>query len=250
MLLGHPLPLRLCLLTGHTQRIRRWAREPPRVALRAVFLLILLFILVPIAELYVILQVGGAIGVGPTIALLILDGFLGAFLLRHQGRAAWVRFNRALAENRLPHKEVLDGVLIIFGGALLLTPGFLTDIVGLILLIPPTRAGVRALMSRIVKGRLSMGPRAATWGYGQVRRRGARGRPAPNGPAPGGPPPPGAAGRPPPGRSSPEPAGWEEALFPGRTRRGGPQPDDIEGSGHEVRDENELPPAPKKPSEG
>jgi UPF0716 protein FxsA len=214
-----------------------------------VFLLILLFILVPIAELYVIIQVGGAIGVGPTIALLILDGFLGAFLLRHQGRAAWVRFNRALAENRLPHKEVLDGVLIIFGGALLLTPGFLTDIVGLILLIPPTRAGVRALMARIVKGRLSMGPRAATWGYGQVRRRGARRRSAPEGSAPngpGGPAPPGG----PEGRATPDPAGWEEALFPGRTRRGGPQPDDIEGSGHEVRDENELPPAPKKPSEG
>jgi UPF0716 protein FxsA len=239
MLRGHPISLILCLLTGHTQRIRRWADEPPRVALRAVFLLVLLFILVPIAELYVIIQVGGAIGVGPTIAILILDGFLGAFLLRQQGRAAWVRFNRALAENRLPHKEVLDGVLIIFGGALLLTPGFLTDIVGLILLVPPTRAIVRALMARIVRGRLSMGPRAATWGYGQVRRRGARRRPAPDGPSPGGPAGP---GRPPPG--------WDEALFPGRARRGGPGPDDIEGSGQEIRDDDELPPPPKKPSEG
>ena len=106
------------------------------------FLLVLVFIVVPIAELYVIIQVGGAIGVGPTIALLLLDALLGAFLLRHQGRAAWVRFNRALAENRVPHKEVLDGVLVIFGGALLLTPGFITDIFGLILLIPPTRAAV------------------------------------------------------------------------------------------------------------
>jgi UPF0716 protein FxsA len=218
--------------------------------LLAVFLLILAFILVPIAELYVIIQVGGAIGVGPTIAILILDGFLGAFLLRHQGRAAWVRFNRALAENRIPHKEVLDGVLIIFGGALLLTPGFLTDIVGLVLLIPPTRAGVRALMARIVKGRLSMGPRAATWGYGRVRRRGARRRPAAEGPAPGGPGGPAGPGGPPPGgRPAPDPAGWEEALFPGRNRRGGPRPDDIEGSGQEVRDEDELPP-PRKPSEG
>jgi UPF0716 protein FxsA len=210
-----------------------------------VFLLVLLFILVPIAELYVIIQVGGAIGVGPTIALLILDGFLGAFLLRQQGRAAWVRFNRALAENRIPHKEVLDGVLIIFGGALLLTPGFLTDIVGLTLLIPPTRALVRALMARIVRGRLSMGPRAATWGYGQVRRRGARRRPAPEGPASGGP-----GGPLPGGRPASDPAGWDEALFPGRARRGGPRPDDIEGSGHEVGEEDELPPAPKNPSEG
>ena len=218
------------------------------------FLLVLLFILVPIAELYVIIQVGGAIGIGPTIALLILDGFLGAFLLRQQGRAAWVRFNRALAENRVPHKEVLDGVLIIFGGALLLTPGFLTDIVGLTLLIPPTRAIVRAFMARIVRGRLSMGPRGATWGYGRVRRRGARQRPAPDGPfpgGPGGPGGPGEPGRPPPGgRPAPDPAGWEEALFPGRARRGGPRPDDIEGSGQEIRDDDELPPAPKKPSEG
>ena len=174
------------------------------------WLLILLFIVLPIAELYVIIQVGGAIGAGPTIAILILDGFLGAFLLRQQGRAAWVRFNRALAENRIPHKEVLDGVLIIFGGALLLTPGFLTDLVGLTLLIPPTRALVRALMARIVRGRLSVGPRAATWGYGHVRRRGARSRPAP----------------------------------------AGARPDDIEGSGHEVRDEDELPPSPRNPAEG
>ncbi|MGH2984978.1 MAG: FxsA family protein, partial [Solirubrobacterales bacterium] len=168
------------------------------------FLLILVFILVPIAELYVIIQVGGAIGVGPTIALLILDGFLGAFLLRQQGRAAWVRFNRALAENRIPHKEVLDGVLIIFGGALLLTPGFLTDIVGLIFLIPPSRAIVRAFMARIVRGRLTVGPRAATWGYGRVRRRDARQRPAPEGPAPGGPAPGSPGGPPPGGRPGPD----------------------------------------------
>src|SRR5918996_3085133 len=95
-------------------------------------LILALFIAVPIAELYVIIKVGGAIGILPTLALLIADALLGSFLLRHQGRAAWVRFNRALAENRLPHKEVFDGVLIVFGGALLLTPGFLTDVVGLI----------------------------------------------------------------------------------------------------------------------
>ena len=83
------------------------------------WLLVLIFIVVPIAELYVIIQVGQAIGVIPTLVLLLLDALLGAMLLRHQGRAAWIRFNRALAENRLPHKEVFDGVLIIFGGSLL-----------------------------------------------------------------------------------------------------------------------------------
>src|SRR5262249_8536291 len=82
-----------------------------------------LFILIPIAELYVIIKVGEAIGLVPTLVLLLADAVLGSMLLRQQGRAAWVRFNRALAENRLPHKEVFDGVLIILGGALLITPG-------------------------------------------------------------------------------------------------------------------------------
>jgi UPF0716 protein FxsA len=190
-------------------------------------LLILIFILVPLVELYVIIQVGGAIGVLPTLGILVADSILGSFLLRHQGRAAWIRFNRALSEGRMPHKEVLDGVLIIFGGALLLTPGFITDIFGLILLIPPTRAGVRALMARMVRGRLAMGPGAVGWGYGRARGRRTRRRPAPSGgPAPGGPPP-----------------GWEDALFPGRARGRGPRPGDIEGTGQEIRDGDELPPS-------
>jgi UPF0716 protein FxsA len=117
-------------------------------------LLVLIFIVVPIAELYVLIQIGQAIGVLPTIALLILDSFLGAALMRQQGRAAWLRFNRALAEGRLPGREVIDGVLVIFGGALLLTPGFLSDILGVILLLPPTRAVVRAMLVRRFGARL------------------------------------------------------------------------------------------------
>jgi UPF0716 protein FxsA len=119
-----------------------------------VFWLVLIFILVPIAELYVIIKVGGVIGVLPTLALLLADAVLGSMLLRHQGRAAWIRFNRALAEGRLPHKEVFDGVLVIIGGTLLLTPGFLTDILGLILLIPPTRALVRGILARRLAHRM------------------------------------------------------------------------------------------------
>src|SRR3954469_20499706 len=84
------------------------------------FLLFVIFIVVPIAELYVIIQIGQSIGVLPTIALLIIDSILGSMLMRHQGRAAWWRFNRALAEGRVPGREVIDGVLVIFGGALLL----------------------------------------------------------------------------------------------------------------------------------
>jgi UPF0716 protein FxsA len=117
-------------------------------------LLVVLFILLPIAEIYVIIQVGGLIGILPTLALLILDGFVGAALARSQGRAAWERFNRVLAEGRVPARETFDGAMIIFGGALLLTPGFITDVVGFCLLIPPTRALVRGLVARLARRRV------------------------------------------------------------------------------------------------
>jgi len=116
-------------------------------------LLLALFIVVPIVELWVIIEIGSLIGVLPTIALLIADALLGSLLLRHQGRGAWRRFNEALAERRFPGREVADGLLIAVGGTLLLTPGFVTDIFGAILLIPPTRAIVRALMRGYVTRR-------------------------------------------------------------------------------------------------
>ena len=110
--------------------------------------LLALFIVVPLAELYVILKVGDAIGAVPTIALLAADSVLGWMLLRTQGRSVWRRFNETMAAGRVPHRELIDGVLVIFGGAFPITPGFLTDIVGLVLLIPPTRAVVRRLVAR------------------------------------------------------------------------------------------------------
>jgi UPF0716 protein FxsA len=111
-------------------------------------LLVLIFIVLPIAELYVIIKVGEAIGVLPTIALLLLDSFLGAALLRSQGRAAWRRFNQALAEGRVPTREVFDGAMVILGGAFLITPGFITDIIGIVLLLPPTRSVFRRFLVR------------------------------------------------------------------------------------------------------
>jgi UPF0716 protein FxsA len=119
-------------------------------------LLVILFIVVPIAELYVIIQVGEAIGVLPTLALLLADAVLGSLLLKHQGRGAWRRFNEALAARRFPGKEVADGLLIVVGGTLLLAPGFLTDIVGVFLLIPPTRAIARSLLRRFTVGRFTV----------------------------------------------------------------------------------------------
>src|SRR3954469_22181224 len=134
-------------------------------------LLVLLFIVVPIVELFVIIQVGEAIGVLPTIALLVVDSILGSVLMKAQGRAAWRRFNAALAEGRIPHREVLDGALVIFGGALLLTPGFLTDVLGVLLLLPPTRAIVRAALVRRLLPRLVIG------GLGGAGRMGGGRRP-------------------------------------------------------------------------
>jgi UPF0716 protein FxsA len=115
--------------------------------------LVLLFIVVPIVEIYVIIQVGQAIGALWTIALLVADSILGSVLMRAQGRAAWRRFNEAIVAGRVPAREVLDGVLVIFGGALLLTPGFVTDIFGLTFLLPPTRAVIRRLLVRRFAGR-------------------------------------------------------------------------------------------------
>ena len=119
--------------------------------------LALVFLLVPVAELYVIYKVGDAIGVLPTFLLLAADSVLGALLLRAQSRAVWKRFNETMSVGRIPHREVIDGVLVIFGGAFLLTPGFLTDVVGLLLLIPPTRAFVRRLVVRRLGRRVAAG---------------------------------------------------------------------------------------------
>jgi UPF0716 protein FxsA len=176
-----------------------------------VFLLVVLFIVVPLVELYVIIEVGRAIGVLPTIGLLFLDSVLGAMLLRSQGRAVWRRFNLALNEGRVPARETFDGAMVIVGGTLLLTPGFVTDIFGLLLLIPPTRAVIRRFLSGIAKRRTLAG-RAVFWGFGRYED----GRAARTG---GAYPPRG--GRPP-----------------------GPRPGyDVEGTGHEVTDDRgrELP---------
>ena len=122
--------------------------------------LVALFIALPLAELYVILKVGDAIGAIWTILLLAADSVLGSVLLRAQGRSVWRRFNAALAEGKMPHREVIDGVLVIFGGAFLITPGFITDIVGLFLLLPPTRSLIRTAVARRLGRRVADGTAA------------------------------------------------------------------------------------------
>lgn len=117
--------------------------------------LLLLFIAVPLVELYGIYLLGDAIGLIPTLLLLAVDSVLGTVLLRSQGRAVWRRFNEAMAAGRMPHREVQDGVAVIFGGAFLITPGFLTDIFGLLLLLPPTRAVLLRYGARVIAKRMA-----------------------------------------------------------------------------------------------
>ncbi len=107
-------------------------------------LLIVLFIAVPIIELAVIIQVGQALGVLNTIGLLLLVSFVGAWLVKREGMGVWRRFRRQVDQGVVPARELADGVMIIFAGALLMTPGFVTDLLGLCLLLPPVRAAIRS----------------------------------------------------------------------------------------------------------
>jgi UPF0716 protein FxsA len=138
-------------------------------------ILVLLFIAVPIAELYVIIKVGEWIGILPTLAILIADALLGSLLLRQQGRAAWRRFNAAIAEGRFPGREAADGVMVAVGGTLLLTPGFITDVAGLVLLLPPSRALIRAGLFRYLRRRFVLvGGTGGAPGRGPGQTTGAR----------------------------------------------------------------------------
>lgn len=141
-----------------------------------VALFIALCVIVPIVELAVIIVVGGEIGVLPTVGLLVLGVIVGVALLSYQGRSAWRRFNEALRAGKAPTREVLDGVLIVTGAILLIVPGFISDVFGILLLLPPTRAGVRAVILRWVQSNIVVGVgttaysgASAMWG----RRRGA-----------------------------------------------------------------------------
>lgn len=115
--------------------------------------LITLLIVVPLAELFVIIEVGSLIGAIPTIGLLLLFSVSGAWLVRREGRAAWWRLNEAISAGKVPARETADGALVVVAGALLLTPGFITDAFGILLLLPPVRRALRVFgLSRIVGG--------------------------------------------------------------------------------------------------
>jgi UPF0716 protein FxsA len=124
------------------------------------------FLVVPLLELAVIVQVQQSVGLGWTLAALVAISIAGAMLVKREGLKAWKRFREALDEARLPAAEVVDGALLLLAGALLLTPGFLTDTVGLLLLLPPSRA----VVNRALRGRVRQ-----SFGLPGPAQRGARG---------------------------------------------------------------------------
>lgn len=120
-------------------------------------ILILLFILIPAAEIGVLLLSGNTIGIWPTVALLIATGILGSYLAKKQGMNTLRKVQEQLQYGRMPGDEILNGVCILLGGVMLLSPGFLTDIFGLILLLPSTRAILKPIILKMLQKWMNKG---------------------------------------------------------------------------------------------
>jgi UPF0716 protein FxsA len=134
------------------------------------WLLLIVFVVVPIVEIYVLIQVGQVIGPWWTILLLIADSILGTWLIRREGGRAWQALRTALDSGRMPAKELADGALILIGGTLMLSPGFVTDAFGILLILPFTRPLFRRLLTGLVTRRLVV----LSTGPGQTTRPGPR----------------------------------------------------------------------------
>ena len=132
-------------------------------------LLFLVFVVAPLAELAVLIQVGAAIGVLNTIGLLVLVSLVGAWLAKREGLGVLRRIQATIARGELPSREVADGALILLAGALMIAPGFISDALAVVLLLPPTRALVRAPLVRwaVGRGRVTV-VRGARWGGTEV----------------------------------------------------------------------------------
>lgn len=123
-----------------------------------------LFFLIPLVEIYFLIQVGGVIGVLPTILLVVLTAVVGAFLLRQQGLSTLARFQASVAKGEVPASAMLEGVMLIIGGALLMTPGFFTDAIGFACLLPFSRKWLaKAMLSRAKPGQFSQRSGSASY---------------------------------------------------------------------------------------
>jgi UPF0716 protein FxsA len=129
-------------------RRRRWLRPALAAA----------FVVVPLVEIWVILQVGQLVGPWWTIVLLVLDSLAGAWLIKREGGRAWQALRTALQNGRMPAREIADGALILIGGTLMLSPGFVLDVAGILLILPFTRPVARRLLTTVVERRLVVAP--------------------------------------------------------------------------------------------
>ncbi|MDN4175107.1 FxsA family protein [Nocardioides sp. SOB77] len=142
---------------------------PPRR--RWTWLLLVLFVVMPVAEIYVLIQVGQVIGAWWTVGLLVLDSILGSWLIKREGARAWAALRTTLASGRMPAREIADGALVLLGGALMLSPGFVTDAFGILLILPLTRPFFRRLLTSVVARRLVVvGPGTPGFGASGFRR--------------------------------------------------------------------------------
>ena len=119
----------------------------------SVWVLFVAFVVVPLAEIYVLIQVGQVIGAWWTVLLLVLDSLFGAWLIKREGAKAWLALRTALETGRMPARELADAALILVGGTLMLAPGFATDALGIVLILPLTRPFARGLLTRLVSRR-------------------------------------------------------------------------------------------------
>lgn len=121
------------------------------------FKLFLLFVGLPLVELAILIQLGEWVGLLPTVGLVVLTGAIGAALARRQGFQVWLAIQAELRQGRMPMGGLMDGLLVLIGGIVLLTPGLITDITGLLLLFPPTRSAFRAYLRRRLERMLRTG---------------------------------------------------------------------------------------------
>jgi UPF0716 protein FxsA len=129
--------------------------------------LFLAFTVIPFLELYLLIGIGRQAGTVPTLGLVLATGLLGAWLAKREGRRVMRSWQAAMAQGRLPEDGILSGALVLVGGVLLVTPGVLTDGVGLLLLIPPTRRWIAARLRRVLERRMEAGTlRVSTFGWG------------------------------------------------------------------------------------
>jgi UPF0716 protein FxsA len=134
--------------------------------------LAVLFVVVPLVEIYILIQVGQAIGPWWTILLLVADSILGSYLIKHEGRRAWRALKDAIESHRMPAKELADGALILIGGTLLLTPGFLSDVFGFFCILPFTRPVARRLLTEFITRKLLGGSSGGSGSHRTQQRPG------------------------------------------------------------------------------